>query len=184
MALLLSLSQQQGIKRISPNWANGNKAVGGTTNYEQLAKEIQDYYLADLLGDAFAYDVTENPESYVSLLDGAEYTDCDGNTVNQKGLRYCLAFWNYGKYVSDSMVDDTFTGFVQKNRQETQTISSGQVQRMQLEANNQAMKAFNQVKKYLDEMIDSYPLWKCNTSRKPYQPRQINVNKTTYNYGR
>ena len=145
-----------------------------------MAQEVQDFYLSDLLGNAFAYDLEENPTNYEALLDGSTYTDCDGNTVKQRGLRYCLAYWNFGRYIPNSMVDDTFTGFVQKNRQETQTISSGQVSRLQLEANNQAEKAWNIVKDYLNENSDTYPLWNCATTRKPYQPRMINVQKTRY----
>lgn len=180
MALLLSLVQQQAIKKISPNWAAATKSTGGITNYEQLAQEVQDFYLGDLLGNAFAYDLEQNTANYTDLLDGAEFDDCDGNTVRQRGLRYCLAYWNYGTYIPNSMVDDTFTGFVQKNRQETQTISSGQVSRLQLHANNQAEKAWNIIKDYLDENSESYPLWYCGRTRKPYQPRQINIQKTNY----
>lgn len=180
MALLLSLAQQQAIKKISPNWASSIKNTGGTTNYDQLAQEIQDFYLGDLLGDAFAYDLEQNPSNYTDLLDGSTFTDCNDNTVYQRGLRYCLAYWNHGKYISDSMVDDTFTGFVQKNRQETQTISSGQITRLQQDSRNQAEKAWNVIKEYLDENTDTYTLWNCSKTRKPYQPRQINVQRTTY----
>lgn len=180
MALLLSLNSQQAIKKISPNWANATKSTGGTTNYEQLATEIQDFYLSDLLGAAFAYDVEENPENYTDLLDGSTFLDCNENTVRQRGLKYCLAFWNYSKYISDSMVEDTFTGFVQKNRQETQTISSGQITRLQQDSKNQAEKAWNVIKYYLDENSNTYPLWECAKTRKPYQPRMFNVKKTRY----
>jgi len=69
---------------------------------------------------------------------------------------------------------------VQKNRQETQTISSGSITRLQLNAKNQAEKAWNIIKDYLDETSASYPLWNCARTRKPYQPRMINVQKTRY----
>lgn len=180
MALLLSLSQQQAIKKISPNWAAATKSTGGVTNYEQLAQEVQDFYLGDFLGNGFAYDVILTPANYVALLDGVTFEDYLGNTVNHLGLRYCIAYWNYANYVQDSMFEDTFTGMVQKNRQETESLSSGNITRLQTNARNIAEKAFNNIKMYLDINSVDYPLWVCAKSRKPYQPNMINVRKTSY----
>ena len=42
------------------------------------------------------------------------------------------------------------------------------------------IKENNVIKYFLDENSDTYPLWKCATSRKPYQPRMFNVKKTHY----
>ena len=177
MAQLLSLSQQQAIKRISPNWAIAQKEPDGNTNYNQLAIEVQEYYLPQLLGRAFAYDIMENDESYTTLLDGGEFTDCEGNLSYFKGLRYCLAYYNYAKFVNDSRMEDTFSGMVYKNRNESTAIQASDVTRLQQEARNIAELEMEQLKVFLELNSSDYPLWNCTAKRKPYQPKIINVRK-------
>ena len=177
---LLTLVQQQANKFISENWANSIKVVGGTTNFEQLQKEVEDQDLRKLLGAAFLYDIQQNPTDakYISLLDGDIFQDCNDNTVQFKGIRYQLSFMNYGDYVSISSHADTFTGMVQQNRTETTPLSEGAIKREQGRAREIAMTDFNVMKIFLNDNPDTYPLWNCTSKKTIYAPRLTTIRKT------
>ena len=81
--MIVTYAIQQGIKPVSAN---------NQVKFEQISKETEALYLSQYLGRAFAYDVQQNPENYEDLLDGIEFTDCNDNTINFKGLKYILAY--------------------------------------------------------------------------------------------
>lgn len=149
---ILTFEQQQAIKPIS---------VNNEDDYTQLEKEVEDYELSKLLGYAFFQDVSENPTNYVDLLDGCSFEDIRGITVNHVGLRKVLAYLVYSKYVGSSFVKDTFTGFVQKTRQDSETIGEGTRKRLMQESYEIAMNYFELIKMYIELNNDTYPLWSC-----------------------
>ena len=171
MALLLTHDQQQAIKKMSPN---------NSRDYDQLATEVEELELRDLLGDALLQDLQANPtsENNVKLLDGSTFEDCHGNTIKFKGLRYVLAYFNYAKYIGSSFVKDTNTGFVQKNRQESEVISEGTVNRLQIENRKIGMKEFELVKDYLNANCDTYTLWISTESKQAFAPKFHFIRKT------
>lgn len=180
MAPLLSLAQQQAIKTISPNWANAVKATGGTTNYDQLALEVEENDLQKLLGAALLQDIQDNPTEprNVTLLDGGTFEDCNGNTIKFKGLRYVLAYMNYSQQILESDVADTFTGFVKKNRNEADHLSFGEKKQLMINAREKAMTQWELVKQFLTDNTSTYTLWYCGQSRKPYRPKLTGIRKT------
>lgn len=180
MAPLLSLAQQQAIKTISPNWANYVKTTGGTTNYEQLALEVEESDLQKLLGAALLQDLQDNPTetNNAILLNGGTFEDCNGNTIKFKGLRYVLAYMNYSQQILESDVADTFTGFVKKNRNEADGLSFGEKKQLMINAREKAMAQWELAKQFLNDNTDLYELWYCGQSRKPYRPKLIGVRKT------
>lgn len=168
---LLTYIQQQAIKPISAN---------NESKYAQIASEVEEVELRDLLGVALLQDVQDNPTSTYNLLllDGSTFKDCNGNTVKQKGLRYVLAYFNYARYVGNSVINDTFTGIVQKSREESETVSEGTTKRLMLENRKIAMREWELIKDYLDENSDNFPLWNCSGDKQPFNPKFTFLRKT------
>lgn len=169
MALLLKLSEQQNIKPLTAN--NEGK-------YNQLASEVESLDIDKLLGSAFYQAVSASPSSYSDLLNGATFEDNYGNTVTHKGLKYVIAFLNYAKYIGESYVFDTYSGFVQKNRPDSERISSGDIKRLQQENREIAFNAFELIRLFLNKNKETYPLWNCGSDKKTYKPIFYGVKKT------
>ncbi len=177
---LLTLAQQQAIKPISSNWANYIKITGGITNFEQLQKEVEEKEFRILLGIAFTQDIQNNPltTSNAKLLDGGTYVNSCSETITFKGLRFVLAFMNWSKYVGESFVSDTFTGMVKKNREESESLSSGDIKRLQLDAREIALQEWEIIKDFLCLNSNDYPLWKYGKTQKVYAPKFYGVKRT------
>lgn len=137
---LLTYSEQQAIKPISPN---------NQSKYAQLQKDVEDVQLPRLLGHKLAQLVQDTPESYVDLLDGSTFDYC-GYPLNHKGLKYCLAYFIYSEYVKQSMFEDTFTGFQHQNRAETTRATGGELKQIAQISINAAETAFELVRKYIE----------------------------------
>lgn len=164
---LLTFSNQQAIKPISDN--NQRK-------YTQIQLDTERLYLPKLLGDAFAYELTTNPESYEDLLNGSEFTYC-GYTIKHKGLLYVLAYYTYSEYVLQSNIEDSFTGMVQLNRNETSYISKGQLEQAKANAISIAQHEFELIKDYLNQNANIYPLWQ-GIKQQPFLQRSKTLRKT------
>jgi hypothetical protein len=171
MALLLTYSQQQGIKKISPN---------NQIKYDQFAAEVEEKELRSMLGVALLQDLQNNPASVnnVKLLDGTDYVNCINQTIHFKGIRYILAYLNYAKYIGESFVNDTFTGFVAKNRPESELISEGTIRRLVNENREIALTEWEIGREYLTLNSEDYPLWLYSKVKKPFTPRLWGVHKT------
>jgi len=180
MAAILTLIQQNSFKVISENWANTKKLVGGVSNFEQLGKEVEQKELKQLLGVALLQDLQKNPETAanVELLDGGTFENCDGNEIDQLGIRFVLSYLNYSKYIPVSGIESTFTGLVQKNRNETQNISDGKESKLQLDSREIALQEFEIIKQFLNENSDDYPLWICGKTKQIYTPIIRTVKRT------
>ena len=177
---LLTLTQQNNVKSISPNWANKVKITGGETNFVTLQREVENKELKQLLGPAFLLDIQLNPTGVgnVLLLDGETFEDPEGNDIKFEGIRFQLAYMNYSKYVRISPNADTYTGMVRQNRSETTFLSEGATKGEQQDARELALQDFEVMKIYLNDNTDLYPLWKCARSKKIYTPRLTTIRKT------
>ena len=170
MALLL-YNHQQSIKKISSNNA---------ARYEQIAQEIEDSELAKLLGFPLLYDLQTNAATGANkaLLEGAEFKNCQGQTIKHKGLYFVIANLNYAKYCKEVGFEDTFTGLVKKNRQESESITDGELRRIVEGAQSIAMTQFEIVKEYLNANKSIYPLWCASASVKPNKLVVHGIKKT------
>lgn len=177
---LITLSQQNNIKAISQTWANKFKVQGGKTNFEQLLEEVENTELSNMLGSALLYDVQQNPTdaNYLLLLNGTTFEDCNGNTIKFFGIRHQLAYMVYVRYLEESGVTDTFTGVVQKNRNETEPVSVGKLKNIQQRHKDIIFKDFNTMKIYLNDNTDIYTLWDCSETKKIYRPKIMSIRKT------
>jgi len=171
MALLLTFSQQQAIKKMSPN--NQGK-------YDQLAAEVEENELRSLLDVALLQDVQANPATpkNLKLLDGGSYKNYLGQTIKFKGLRYVIAYLNYSRYIGESFVNDTFTGMVKKNRPESELLSEGTMKRLKQENRQIAMAEWTLITEFLTLNSADYTLWIYANVKKLFTPRIYGVRKT------
>jgi hypothetical protein len=169
MAPLLSFSAQQAIKPISAN---------NESKYAQLAAEVESLEVDKLLGYAFYQAISLAPNNYGDILNATEFVDNNGNTVKHRGLLYVIAYLNYAKYIGESYVVDTYSGFVQKNRPDSERISSGDIKRLQQENREIAFNAFELIRMFLNKNRDVYPLWNQTSDVKTYKPKFYGIKKT------
>jgi hypothetical protein len=177
---LLTITQQNSIKPISPNWANKVLITGGVSNFVQLQKEVENKEFKKLLGPAFLLDIQTNPATpaNVILLEGTTFEDCDDNDIEFEGIEFQLAYMNYSKYVRISPIAHTFTGLQRQNRPETAPISEGGIKGEQHDARGIALQDFEIMKLYLNDNTDIYPLWKNGRTKKIYTPKLMTIRKT------
>jgi len=170
MALLLSLAQQQEIKPISSN---------NTDKYQLLASEVEELELKKLLGVALLQDLQTNPTAAnnLILLNGGTFTQ-SGVSVKHKGIRYVTAYLNISKYIGESYVNDTFTGFTKKKREESDSLNEGEIKRLQNLNREIALSEFELIRCFLDQNNTTYNLWICANTQKVYSPKIYGVRKT------
>jgi hypothetical protein len=171
MATLLTINQQQAIKKISSN----NEA-----KYTQIATEVENKELRDLLGTALLQSLQAAPTQAdnAKLLNGDTFTDCNDNTITHRGLRFVLAYLNYVRYIGESFINDTFTGFVQKTRPDSEIISEGSIKRLQQENKEIALSEWALIKEYLITNSATFTLYNQNNTKQLYRPKFTTVRKT------
>jgi hypothetical protein len=177
---LLTLTEQNNNKPLSSNWCNQRKITGGKTNFEQLQEEVEVKELRKLLGNAFLYDIQQNPTTPENqkLLNGTDFTDSEGNTIEFKGIKFQLSYMNYSKYIGISANADTFTGMQYQNRTETTKADPGIIKIEQLDAREIALYDFEVMEKFLNENDTDYPLWECTNKTRVYTPKMTTFRKT------
>ena len=114
-------SEQQEIRPIDENNAH---------LFEQIQTEVQNHDLKKLIGFEFFNELLQNIHEYELLLTGGEYT-YNGSTYNFNGLIYVCAFLFYARYIRDSRVNDTFTGFVTHTADGMQPLSSNKIMNLE-----------------------------------------------------
>ena len=167
--LLLSYEQQQNIRPISSN---------NSAKYTQLASEVQEYEIEKLLGPKFYQEVSSDPDSFTEILDEYEFIRQNGSLIKHKGLRYVIAYLNFAKYIGESYIVDTFSGFRQKILQDSQPISSGEIKRLQQENREIAFNAFNLIREYLNLNRKIYPNWDRTSDKKVRESNFYSVKRT------
>jgi len=152
---MITYQQQQAIKPISAN---------NQTRFAQINKEVWDFDIKELLGLELWLKVTATPEDYKDLLEGSEFEYC-GETISHKGLNYVEAFLNFSAYIGESHLQDTFTGIVQKARQDSDFASAGALKNLQLRNKEIAYSYFEDVKKYISTLDVKIKDKKVSTTR-------------------
>ena len=118
---LWTWSEQQEIRPIDENNAH---------MFEQIQTEVQNHDLKKLIGFEFFNELFQNLSEYELLLSGGEYNYND-STYNFNGLKYVCAFLFYARYIRDSRVNDTFTGFVTHTADGMQPLSSNEIMNLE-----------------------------------------------------
>lgn len=173
MTTLITLAQQQIVKPITLN---------NQDRFTQIAYEVENSDLLDLLGIELLQDLQDNPTSAnnILLLDGCSYTNGRGNTIKHKGLRFVLAYMVYARYIGESYMTDTFSGFVKKERTDAVSLNEGEIARLQNVSKKMALTEWENVKEYLDLNYALFPKWLYNESTTPYLPKIYGLKKTKY----
>jgi hypothetical protein len=123
MAHLWTIQEQQRIKAIDQN---------SLSKFEQLQNEVEINDLQKYLGTEFYQELKRNTSAYSKLLNGGTYTYNDVN-YSFSGLKNVCAYLLYAKYVRQSYITDTFSGFVSHTGEGFQRLSSAEL------ANQEAM---------------------------------------------
>ena len=118
---LWTWSEQQEIRPIDENNAH---------LFEQIQSEVQNHDLKKLLGFEFFNELFKNIGDYTLLLSGGEYTYLNG-TYNFNGLKYVCAYLFYARYIRESRINDTFTGFVTHTADGMQPLSSNEIMNLE-----------------------------------------------------
>jgi len=167
MALLLNYSEQQTIKPISQN----NEA-----RYAQIALEVEEFEVKKILGVRFLQSIQAAPTSeYNSKLLNGDTLE-DGS--NHKGLKYVIAYLNYSRYVGESYIKDTFTGFRKQTTEQSEYLSEGEIKRLQNLSREIALTEFDLIKEWLNENTANFEFWNSSSEKKAYTPRLYSVRKT------
>ena len=102
--------------------------------------------------------ITETEEVKIRQLLGCEVFDKITDEISSsnissslqhildQGLYHTITYMVYARYVQESMLVDTFTGFVTKNRPDSQAASAGAIKNVANEYSNMAIFYFNLVK--------------------------------------
>ena len=112
------IAEQQNIKPLDITSAN--------KIFPQLQREVESNDLQSYLGFEFYQELKRNTSNYSTLLNGGEYT-VSGVTYTFSGLKYVCAYLLYARYVKQSYVKDTFSGFVKHTGDGFQSISAGEI---------------------------------------------------------
>ena len=91
-------------------------------------------------------------------------------------MRYVLAYLNYAKYISESSVKDTFSGFAVKQMEDSNPANEGTILRLKKENQKIAMTEWELIKEYLTEK--KYYLWYISKSKKPHMPKMTFLRNT------
>lgn len=126
---ILTINKMQEIKPASYN----NVALLG-----QLIEEVEFYKIQKLLGTPIYNQIIEE-------VDSGNISD-ELKEILNSGLYKCISYFVYARYVQESYIQDTFTGMVQKNREDSSTISQGAMKNLANEYTEMAMLAFELVK--------------------------------------
>lgn len=169
--MLLKFYEQNNIKPISEN---------NESKYPLLAREVEEGKLKELIGIELLQDLQVNPntDDNKNLLNGCSFVNRNGNTVKHQGLKYVIAYMNYSKYIGESFVNDTFTGMVRKTRQDAENLTSGDISRLQGEAQSIALTEFEIIKDFLVLNYSKYPLFKKCHLKDIYTPKFRTIRKT------
>lgn len=141
MATILSLNKLQEIKPMSKN---------NTALINQLIDEVEFGKIQKLLGtDIYNAILTDTQASPIAD---------DVEAILEGGLYKCITYFVYARYIQESMLVDTFTGVVRKQRPDSSTAPTGQIK--------------NVVNEYVDMALMAYELVKDDIQKKYGRPEE------------
>ena len=150
MALLITYTDQQTIKPISPNFPE--------QRFKQMVYEVQVNDLQKLLGFDFYQDIIQNPATTwnAALLNGGTYT-YNSVTYIYSGLKYVLAYFLYAQYIKHSSTKDTFGGFVHKQFEDSREINKGEQSNIHNDFRKIAFKYWDECVCFIKANSENFP---------------------------
>lgn len=170
---LITLDDIRAVKTIALN-------VQQAKELDPYILEAQNFDLAKFLGDAFlieiANDFNASPSlsTYSDLFNGGEYTYNSEKYYNY-GLKNLIVYYAYVRYVANSNVLATPTGFKHKTNPHSEHVSDKTISRLVDNARQQALYIETNVKEYLVRNATIYTIFKnnCNKTNNRTKIRQI-----------
>lgn len=129
---ILSYDKMNSVKRISEN----NKPF-----VMQLIKEVEFSKIRPLIGK----------EIYDKILSEIQTPDAELTQILENGLYQCITYMTYARYIQESMLVDTFTGMVVKEREDSRTASVGQLKNVANEYSQMALNYYDEVKDLINK---------------------------------
>lgn len=134
---------------------------------DPFIQEAQEIDLKAFLGGALYYALEqalgESPVSdiYDKLFNGDIYEDCNGDTVEYKGLKPALVYYAYSRFIGAQDVSVTRAGVVSKRSDYSDPITPEVLHQKRAEARKVGSYYLEEATKYLNEKHETYTLWAC-----------------------
>lgn len=145
---LWNFDEQQMIRAIDSN--NFQK-------FEQLQNEVEANDLQLYLGFEFYQELQRNTANYSTLLNGGYYT-VSGVQYRFAGLKTVCAYLLYARYVRQSYLQDTFSGFVAHTGNDFQRVSSAELANQEARYKEIAGTYWDECLRYLQTLnLDYFP---------------------------
>ncbi|MDH3324317.1 MAG: hypothetical protein OEL89_01635 [Candidatus Peregrinibacteria bacterium] len=173
--MILSFVNQQLIKPLGGlNGANTH----AEKRYTQLSTEVESLEIDKLLGSEFYQEVANSPESFDDLLKGCTFTNKRGIDIKHLGLNYVIAYLNYSRWLLESDIFDTFSGFRQKETTDSVPLSKGRLDNENSHNREIAFNAFKLTREYIECNLVMYPNWNCESNQRLHSPKFYTLKKT------
>lgn len=129
-----------------------------TTQLNAYISEFERHYILILLNAAMYAEIRDNSpihSKYTDLINGAEWTDSDGDTYTFRGLKHALKYFVYYHYVGDNF-NSTPVGNVRNLPETAQQVTEGQNTQIAFNRFNTGVDYYNECKEFVDyyERID------------------------------
>jgi len=154
---LITLSNIRAVKSIALNVQQEKELL-------PYILEAQNFDLVKFLGDAFFlaliedFNASPSLATYSTLFNGGSYVH---NGVNYQlyGVKDLIVYYAYARYVNNSNVIATPTGFVNKTNPYSEQVTDKTISRLVDNARSGASFIEDSLKNYLNRKNSDYPLW-------------------------
>lgn len=161
MANLIQISDFEGFYNIS-------RSAADRRDLQIYIDRNEDYYLCELLGntlkDLFISDLTGNvgemvPQTqiYLDIYNPFCLEDCFCGVYRSRGMKSVLLGLIYADYIVDQLHQNTITGVVRSDNENSNVLSNDNVQRIADKRINDSVESWKAIKKYICNNMGSYP---------------------------
>lgn len=156
----------QDIIQFKPISINVNEAKA----LDPFILEAQEFDIRPILGDPLYLAILDDLpvlSTFGDLVNGVAYT-YDGDNYEHKGIKACLIYYSYSRYLANANSHSTPSGMVSKRNDYSDPLDEKTMTRLIQQAKAGAVHFQEQFVKYLNRFETTYPLWKttCEKQRK------------------
>ncbi|UPT66887.1 MAG: hypothetical protein M0D57_21070 [Sphingobacteriales bacterium JAD_PAG50586_3] len=166
MPQLISVTDFAAYKELSVN-------IDDTTRINPYILQAQQFDLKPLVGEVFYKDIIDNPTSTENslLLTGGAYA-YQNKSYEFSGLKSALVYFAYARLLENQNINVTRFGVVFKNNADvSERVDEKTLQRLILQARNQARAYWDECEVFLNRQSTDFPLW----SKAPITKPRINI---------
>ncbi|MFC6858792.1 DUF6712 family protein [Zunongwangia atlantica] len=117
--------------------------------------------LKKTLGNGFYFDLQKNANEadYSDLIEGCQYEDKDGYTVQHEGVKSLLADYTYSRYLYEINNSVTPFGMVQKQYQDGEQVDRNMIKDLVSQNNQDAAMKWQLIEGYLNQNASTFEVW-------------------------